>query len=908
MSADKIISNAVNVLSKSKYTTATFGGFTGPITADFEGRSTHSATEKSAVFSDREVDGFHAQGEIAMLELLEFDTQASYHKISEKDKCTLYEHIGDNVYTVKGVATVFTHLSEAMDLLSAKDHHFSSILAKLLGPIHADNKVLFPQNEKQSQMSDDEHALLVTWLALQASSSAAVANDLSNSGNTRSKVPSVQLSITREYCYLRYSGYFTVSDSGHVERVLPNEPLSAESQAVSSWESIPNVPMNVVQNSLLLGHFVKTGFILEQTKSSTSSNAVRVNFVMSSNNVLHNARQGASEKLFIQRMVRTVLLNFSAAIMELRLLKDHLLQKHSFTDSAMCTICLKNFSFIRRKHHCRLCGDAFCATCSLSRTRNDIGDTVRVCHACIEGNPSSMMRSSDKLFALNRPNQKFRQHSSHSLGTSKSSKFVSSWSNSGRGKSPTRAKEPAPFLPNGTIHLSDPKKEQPRKKSQERKKSSPKSPGLSIPVLERKKSAPAETLPQQHSSPDVTQYYHSERQHHPPNRFSSLPDTDSRHKPKKHSTPFDPAGGEHFHVLKSPRKSPRPPPPSDPRYPPKSPRLFHQTPQVFDETHRYKSPRATDPFKSPTAFDSSRFNQSPTIMTYEENHVSNGARYAKSPKHQQPYYPAPGYANYPPPNEDLYRHNSHEKKPKQQRQPFERYDNYPPYDEPLPEPVQPLPPPPTPLNNRFDESEYIYQSTPFSYPLNFHNGNPWPDAPLTDYEDERMERARALDLLRRRDDILMYLRIATKTMGCPVATICIVGGSAGLLIAKIGGVTTDTIPRQVMLESHSIMSDEPTVVLDCMHDLRFAANPLVCEGDVGIRFYVGIPLCTSDGLILGVLSLIDTVPRDRVRRTELNSLRKVCETIMNRFEDIARTGKREQDEFQRQYELDMDID
>ncbi|CAK4258306.1 unnamed protein product, partial [Aphanomyces euteiches] len=52
------------------------------------------------------------------------------------------------------------------------------------------------------------------------------------------------------------------------------------------------------------------------------------------------------------------------------------------------------------------------------------------------------------------------------------------------------------------------------------------------------------------------------------------------------------------------------------------------------------------------------------------------------------------------------------------------------------------------------------------------------------------------------------------------------------------------------------MSSDPLVVLDCLDDLRFMTNPLVCEGSPGIRFYVGVPLIASDGTIVGALSVL----------------------------------------------------
>ncbi|RHY32287.1 hypothetical protein DYB32_002702 [Aphanomyces invadans] len=851
-----------------------------------------SSMPASEVFSNREVDEFHDQGEIAMHDFLEYNGAASYHKISDKDKCILYECLSssattttvvDETYSVKGVVTVCTHLSEVMDLLSANSQYFSRVLAKLLGPIHAESTPIFPQDEHDP----DEHALLVTYLALQSSSTAAMNNDLASANQFRAKATSAQ-NITREYCFLRYCGYFNNNnEAGRMERVLPSEPLRPESKAVSIWDSIANVPIAIAHHVGPMGRLVKTGFILEQAKAP---NAVRVNFIMS-------------------------------------------MHPHGFTYPRQGQfVVLESMAVARIEVNSRL-----------TRYRPSMRSRDRKADVAADG----LVRSSEKLFSAAQPSHLYRHSSLHSGGSLKGrsstagKKAISGWSLSARGRSPKAAAIPQPippsdaFMSNGTMQFDD------------------MPPSKKAPQLQRQ-----QTPQQQHHHHHHPMELPTEAGRRPkPSVTTTIPpptNQNDRKKPKSVQNPlhhhqYSPEQYEHFRP-DGPRSVPfqqqsaaeansnvyrngdyRGPPANHPRslHGGQSPKQGQHTPIDLDgDRTEESSPRGR------RSRPGSGQAHSPPQGVF--NDVENAQPTARQPRpYQTPTVAFGGQVQAPT------QHRGFQSVPAapSSAMPFPSGNGPRRSDQPVdsrrvlgvPEPVvldkethpeldfdlrhhHPFAPNrTTSFDHVLDEpntfcGQYLYQSTPFSYPLNFHNGNPWPDAPMTAFEEERMERARDLDLLRRRDDILMYVRIAAKTMNCPVATLCIVGGQAGLLIAKVGGVTTDTIPRQVMLESHAILSRDPTVVLDCLHDLRFATNPLVCEGDIGIRFYVGMPLCTSDGLILGVLSVVDTLPRDRVRVSELDSLRQVTDTIMRRFEHLATGARWEQDAFQRQCELDLELD
>jgi diguanylate cyclase (GGDEF)-like protein len=55
------------------------------------------------------------------------------------------------------------------------------------------------------------------------------------------------------------------------------------------------------------------------------------------------------------------------------------------------------------------------------------------------------------------------------------------------------------------------------------------------------------------------------------------------------------------------------------------------------------------------------------------------------------------------------------------------------------------------------------------------------------------------------------------------------------------------------------VSDEPVLVQDTMADPRFAKHPLV-TGAPWVRFYLGVPLRTHDGYLIGTLCAMDPIP------------------------------------------------
>ncbi|KAJ0390392.1 hypothetical protein P43SY_010264 [Pythium insidiosum] len=122
---------------------------------------------------------------------------------------------------------------------------------------------------------------------------------------------------------------------------------------------------------------------------------------------------------------------------------------------------------------------------------------------------------------------------------------------------------------------------------------------------------------------------------------------------------------------------------------------------------------------------------------------------------------------------------------------------------------------------------------------------------------------------------------AAAEMGCQISSICFIGDKSGFLMAKVG-VEKREIPRNMLFDAHTIMSEEPTIILDATEDIRFANNPVVKEGQ--IRFYAGFPLVTTDGFIVGSLSVADEFARECLTGDKFFFLKNLAEVAIRGVE------------------------
>lgn len=159
---------------------------------------------------------------------------------------------------------------------------------------------------------------------------------------------------------------------------------------------------------------------------------------------------------------------------------------------------------------------------------------------------------------------------------------------------------------------------------------------------------------------------------------------------------------------------------------------------------------------------------------------------------------------------------------------------------------------------------------------------PVPEVLPTD-EDERLAAVRRYDVLDTPPDGAFdrVTALAARFCGVPVSTITIVDHDR-IWFKSAHGIDVDEVDRDPGLCASVVMNDAPYVVTNAAVDPRTLQNPLVL-GELGLRFYVGIPLRTSEGHNLGTLNIIDVEPRE-VTDEELEVLDDLAAIVVDELE------------------------
>lgn len=119
----------------------------------------------------------------------------------------------------------------------------------------------------------------------------------------------------------------------------------------------------------------------------------------------------------------------------------------------------------------------------------------------------------------------------------------------------------------------------------------------------------------------------------------------------------------------------------------------------------------------------------------------------------------------------------------------------------------------------------------------------------------------------------------------PMVLVSIVAAEQQCFPACVGLDVVST-PRSISFCGHAILDSGSLVVGDAQRDARFAGNPLVI-GAPHIRFYAGTPLVAPEGVAIGTLCVIDTVPRETI---DVALLERQAAAVMDRLNELRGAG------------------
>ncbi|WP_242138088.1 PAS domain-containing protein [Sphingomonas sp. TREG-RG-20F-R18-01] len=136
-----------------------------------------------------------------------------------------------------------------------------------------------------------------------------------------------------------------------------------------------------------------------------------------------------------------------------------------------------------------------------------------------------------------------------------------------------------------------------------------------------------------------------------------------------------------------------------------------------------------------------------------------------------------------------------------------------------------------------------------------------------------------------RDDLALkkITDFAAALCDAPIALVSIVELSRQTFLSRTGLGPSET-PRETSFCAHAMVEDDIMVVPDARLDPRFADNPLV-TGELGIRFYAGVPLVSEAGIPLGSLCVIAREPRDGLTDFQRQGLKVLADDVLNRLSD-----------------------
>jgi signal transduction histidine kinase len=154
---------------------------------------------------------------------------------------------------------------------------------------------------------------------------------------------------------------------------------------------------------------------------------------------------------------------------------------------------------------------------------------------------------------------------------------------------------------------------------------------------------------------------------------------------------------------------------------------------------------------------------------------------------------------------------------------------------------------------------------------------------IPDNEEERLQNLYDYDILdslpeKDYDDIVALASFICQT---PISAISFIDKDREWQKANVG-LQGNTSKREDSFCAYAILDSQPLIVNDALNDEHFCNHPAVL-GSIKVRFYAGVPITTPQGFNLGMLCVVDSVPRE-LKPEQLDALKKLGNQVCNLLE------------------------
>ncbi|MBC6699633.1 GAF domain-containing DNA-binding protein [Hymenobacter puniceus] len=152
------------------------------------------------------------------------------------------------------------------------------------------------------------------------------------------------------------------------------------------------------------------------------------------------------------------------------------------------------------------------------------------------------------------------------------------------------------------------------------------------------------------------------------------------------------------------------------------------------------------------------------------------------------------------------------------------------------------------------------------------------------WEAERMEALRSYYILDTPPEEAFnnLVRLAAYICGTPISLVSLIDSDRQWIKACTGPIDVVENHRDVSFCQHAMLAEDVYEIHEPQLDPVFQNYPGVA-GEMGVRFYAGVPLLTPDGMPLGTICTIDTEPRTLTEQ-QREALRILAKEVMSHLE------------------------